>query len=277
MGKFLNVLVPVDLSDCSKNALRYAAHFTIASNAKLLIFRACHVPVSLAEIGYSKDIESQHQKEMFRELTDFAAELKELEAVDYELLCEYGFFQDIIPETISNHKIDLVIMGTHGTSTIGNKILGSQTAALIDSTECPVIAVPEKAKFREPEKVAIAYDHKGIENPENVEIVKAVSEVYQSRIRIVYISEKFDPDTIDHEQHANHSLKELLEETHYSYHYRKAKDAEDGLEKFIKHHKIGLLIAFHRERGFWENMFGSSFSKKLINHLNIPVLSIQDN
>ena len=47
------ILVPVDFSDCSKNALRSAANLGRLIDAELLLIHAYHVPVPHVEAGAS--------------------------------------------------------------------------------------------------------------------------------------------------------------------------------------------------------------------------------
>ena len=278
MKKFSSIIVPTDFSECSQNAVRYAVQIARKFDAPLTLFHAFHVPVAYSDVGFAlpAGVAEEYADEWEKKLETWASEFEELKLVEYHLAVECGLFRDVVHEFVEDKEIDLMVMGTHGTSTMGNKILGSHSAALIDSTGCPVLAIPCDASFHEEDKIAVAYDHKGIVNPENVELVKQLAEAYKSRIRIVHMNEKFDPQKMDDELNQNHSLRKLLAETHFSYHFRRTGDAEEGLEIYIRRHKIKLIITFHRHHGFWETLFGGSFSKKLINHLNIPVLSIQD-
>lgn len=51
---------------------------------------------------------------------------------------------------------------------------------------------------------------------------------------------------------------------------------EDGIESYVKHHQIDLLIVVPKKHGFFHRLFLESTTKNLVLHAHLPVLSIHE-
>ena len=52
---YKRILVPMDFSDCAKNALEYAIDFAKSTEAKLTLLHAYQIPIPAAEAGLTID------------------------------------------------------------------------------------------------------------------------------------------------------------------------------------------------------------------------------
>ena len=76
-----------------------------------------------------------------------------------EYVCVQGFAVDEIARIAQNKGVDLICMGSQGTSGLERVLLGSVTAKVIEKADCPVLAIPRDSKFKEIKKIAFSTDY----------------------------------------------------------------------------------------------------------------------
>lgn len=135
LSKIGAILVAVDGSECSAQALSHASGLAMATGAKLEILRVTAVPAAY-EKGVPVYSEAASQLALDRE------ELRHLpvaEGVTYEKHHRFGDPGDEILSFASSHPVDLIVMGTHGRTGWGRLLYGSVAEKVIRHAECPVL------------------------------------------------------------------------------------------------------------------------------------------
>ena len=135
------ILVPVDFSDCSLDALKYAVVVARQTQASLMLL---HV---LEPVSYGLDFTLGQSKTRHLEVETWTKRLEELAATHQQpdLVVESrlrgGFPSDSILDAAKTMPCDLIVMGTHGRRGISHTISGSVAEAVLRKAHCPVIAV----------------------------------------------------------------------------------------------------------------------------------------
>jgi nucleotide-binding universal stress UspA family protein len=135
------ILVPVDFSDCSLDALEYAAVMAQQAKASLMLL---HV---LEPVSYGLDFDLGHFRSREDVRESWTKRLEELAAthqlphmpIEYRL--RGGFPADSILDAAQTLPCDLIVMGTHGRRGISHTISGSVAEAVLRKARCPVVAV----------------------------------------------------------------------------------------------------------------------------------------
>ena len=133
------ILVPVDFSNCSKKALRYAIPFAQQFNAELILFHVIqpYVPVSgmepVAEVKW--DDNAQVQLKEFQEMID--------DRIPSKTVARAGNPHIEIVEAAKKFKVDLIILSTHERTGLAHMLLGSTTEKVVRHATCPVLVVRE--------------------------------------------------------------------------------------------------------------------------------------
>jgi len=143
------ILVPVDFSDCSLDALKYAVVVAKQAQASLLLL---HV---LEPVSYGLDFTLCQSRARHLEVETWTKRLEELAAthqhphmpIEYRL--RGGFPADSILDAAKTLPCDLIVMGTHGRRGISHTISGSVAEAVLRKAHCPVIAVRSPKAIRE--------------------------------------------------------------------------------------------------------------------------------
>jgi nucleotide-binding universal stress UspA family protein len=124
------VIVPVDFSETSLNAARYA-------NA----FLAGHYGVTI--ILYHSYTKAADGADATEKLGTLKNSLFELHPVNIDILVhEEADFVDGLERAARHKKADLVIMGITGKSALAQVFFGSNTLKMAETKACPVLIVP---------------------------------------------------------------------------------------------------------------------------------------
>jgi nucleotide-binding universal stress UspA family protein len=144
MKAFRKILVPVDFSAHSAEAIKVAADLSCRYDASVSIVHV-HQPLALTLPGGFPAYAPAHLKELFAALT------KQLESavtdahaagalkVDGKLL--EGTVASEIAQLAKNGDFDLIVMGTHGRTGVGHLLLGSIAEKVLRLAPCPVLTV----------------------------------------------------------------------------------------------------------------------------------------
>jgi len=142
------ILVPIDFSDYSKNALRYSEEVARIYNAKLYLVYVIEPVIYPADFSMgqvalpSMDIEMNTRAK--EELDNLAK--KELPGLEVKTIIKTGKpFVEII-ETASQEDIDLIIIATHGHTGVEHILFGSTAEKVVRKAPCPVLTLREPIK-----------------------------------------------------------------------------------------------------------------------------------
>lgn len=142
-----HVLLPVDMSVVSANAIQAARSLGLLAQGKALFFHAfiapakTHLHFANVEPGKIDEHVSASRREAFRELAEFLRPLGEMPP-DYDLILEEGPPFLGIKKIAERIKLDLIVVGTHGRSGIKRALIGSVADEVLRRAECDVLAVP---------------------------------------------------------------------------------------------------------------------------------------
>ena len=143
------ILIPIDFTEKSNNALKVAAKMAQRHHAKLIITHTVHIYYMISRGG--KQVIGS---ETVQENTDRANEklnqlrISFLEKYNIEVetrLCSQNIV-DSINDFVETDQIDLVVMGTSGQQKIKQLILGSNSYNVLLRANCSVLLIPEKFK-----------------------------------------------------------------------------------------------------------------------------------
>jgi nucleotide-binding universal stress UspA family protein len=147
-----HVLVPMDGSQLSEQALAYAEN-VIAPNGRIILLSVIEVPVdydySLMDIPLTmvtaRAYDEAEFNNTYRRVYDYLADKsRNLVAAGFEVECvvESGDPATVITEVAEKHKVNAIVMTTHGRTGFSRWLFGSVTQKVISLMPCPVLVVP---------------------------------------------------------------------------------------------------------------------------------------
>lgn len=137
------ILVPVDFSEHSHKALRYARPFAEQFGASLLLLHVIEPMVFPGEFGYApiepEDMDQQRMDKARQQLKKVAEELGA--TVPVQSMVRLGRAWKEIVDSARAKDADLLIISTHGYTGLKYALLGSVAEKIVRHSPCPVLVV----------------------------------------------------------------------------------------------------------------------------------------
>lgn len=135
------ILVPVDFSDCSLEALEYAALLAQRSGAALSLLHVLE-PVSYG-LDFTLSLESKRDEVRARVTQRLAGFVEALAGakIAADSHVRGGLPADSILDSARTLPADVIVMGTHGRRGLSHMLSGSVTEAVLRQSRCPVLTV----------------------------------------------------------------------------------------------------------------------------------------
>lgn len=174
--------------------------------------------------------------------------------------------------TISEQKVDLVVMGTKGSSGYEEVMVGSNTEKVVRRSNCPVLTVnrpPVNAEFK---SIVYATSLKDDELP-FTRVVRKVQEIYDCQVHIVRINTPamFISDRTTKDKMA--IFAKQLRFRNYTLNVYNDYSEEDGIIHFAE--SVGadmIAMATHGRTGL-AHILNGSIAEDVVNHSRRPVLT----
>lgn len=271
------LLVPTDFSKNAQNALKYAVALAKKEKAKIILVHAYHQSLSAASvesIEYANEMIDELEKFSNKKLEQICNKIIKPEKVAFAFFSKYGLATDVIEEIVKEKKIDFVIMGTKGSTALENVVLGSVTAKIIGNLTCPVIAIPEKAKFDGIKKITFATDYNNADILE-LKILVNIAKPLKAQINLLHIST--GEYSLAEEQALLEKYVKLITSkisyNNFSFQLLIGEQIQKTLQEYINKKSTSILAISTKKRNLIEKLFGKSLTKKLSYHSNIPIIA----
>jgi nucleotide-binding universal stress UspA family protein len=269
------ILIPVDFSDVSYTAAKYAIDFATEFHIGKLIFYNSYklhaVDADLAAPDDEKNVYKQaslkHLKEMYERVVGAGAPSF---AVHFH--ADNKSVKDGVGKLVEAHDVSLIVMGIAGRSDIENTLIGENTMAVAASGVAPLLIVPREAVFEPVGKIVYATDLRNVEEVTPVSSIIKFCRTMGAGLHIVhadYEGKHHSPSADLNQQLLRQYFADLQPKFHY---VEEHKDSAQGIYDYVKRNEIGLIIMASRNYGFFERLFHSSVSKKLLNMADVPVV-----
>lgn len=272
------ILVPIDFSEHADYALEVAANLAVRHNAEILILHM----LGLSEAYLTKDesqeaAEAHYYMKLAKTRFDKFLHKPYLKDVKHrEMVQNYKIFSEI-NHVAREHKADLIVMGSHGRSGLGELFVGSNTEKVVRTSTIPVLVVKIRRPDFNPRKVIIATDF----NTEGVQAYKNLRnliDLWDPEVILVHVNlpnEKFQSSQerkesafhfIDaaHGGHlpSNTTIEYVSDYTIENGIYHEAFEKDADLIGLTTHGRSGLM-----------HFFKGSIGEDLANHAKFPVLT----
>lgn len=142
------ILVPIDFSDCSYKALRYALAFAMKFRAGVILLHVIELfPVDYVFGSKSNTDASDGREEKAKaRLAQLGKGCAGPDLVQVSTIVRFGRPFREIAKAAKERQVDLIITGTHGFTGLRHLQLGSTAEKVVRYAPCPVMVVREQEK-----------------------------------------------------------------------------------------------------------------------------------
>ncbi len=276
------ILVPIDFSQNSKNALRIAAAIAAKHGAELELLHTnvtavysaplseyASAAVYIEDEGYDESA-SRLLERMKHELMGDPAFAK----LKIETRVEEGYLHSCIRNVADDDDVDLVVMGTKGATGVNEFLVGSNTEKVIRTAPCPVLAVPEGVEKFDLKTVllpsTLKSDQRGI-----FKYLAEWQKVFGFNVKVLYLNNPAGFPTDGSAEAQKNRLAESagLQKPEVIMSMG-AFFEDDTILSVADQYDVDMIaMATHQRRGLSHVFFGS-VTEDTVNHSNIPVLAV---
>lgn len=144
MKSFGKILVPVDFSACSAEAVRTAADLSRRYDASLTLVHAFEPILYATSEGYPFVLPGQIESllaDNAQALDRARQDAETAGAKRVETRALQGHPANEIVDLATKGEFDLIVMGTHGRTGINHALMGSVAEKIVRTAACPVLTV----------------------------------------------------------------------------------------------------------------------------------------
>ncbi len=136
------ILLATDLSRASSAATEQAIELAVRLEARLLVVNVFSQSKGIGAIGRARTVEGREQRALSAQAVVQRARAAGAQAT---FLLWDGDPGDGIIAAAESEAADMIIVGSHGRSTVGRYLLGSVSDHVVHHAQCPVLVVRPRA------------------------------------------------------------------------------------------------------------------------------------
>ncbi len=273
--KIKKILIPFDFSESAALSLDHAVKMAKMVGAEIVLLHIVETatfPSSIAHAfsGFEKKVEEASNDK----LNELAEKIKNENEITVHVLTEVGKTYKKIASTAKQSHIDLIMMGTHGSSG-SSYTIGSNTTRVVQEAHCPVMSFQTHANKIGFQKIILPIDDSQ-ESRQKVPFAAELAIYYKAQVQIVGLMQSGNEDyqrkfKIKIEQVEDYfSLHNISSNAHY-YTGDLAKNTIKATEEL---QGDLLIIMTEQELGFAGLLMGN-YATKIINGSKIPVMTVR--
>lgn len=273
------ILVPTDFSETAINAANYAIGFAKQMRIDCIELINCWQPITIADPMIAMTVS---EVDSIRETSEsnLQAEKKRVEdltplhiAVTTKSLI--GSLENTVAEECLAKDVSYIIMGITGGGTVQEKLIGSNTISVSQSTDVPLIIVPKNCTYNIIGKAMLLCDFNDIDKTLPEESLVNFLENIQPQLDVV----NFDPNFKREEDAAAFEkfyLHNILRKYAPNYKYSLRNDFEDAVNELAEISNVQIIINISKKHSWLYKILHPSYTKTLAFHTTLPLMILHN-
>ena len=270
------ILVPTDFSNTASHAFKLACQIAARSKGEIYLLNiiefpklngALPVPVQAYEQMYIKNL----KEKAFRSLEKFKANWGKKLKIHFSM--EHGSISKVVQKFVDRKKIDLIVMGTHGSSGLEEFFIGSNTEKIVQTSKVPVIAVKKSFHVTDIKHIIFPTNLNPGQN-KLIDMIKDLQYFFKAKLHILFVN---TPGNFRRDLFVERRLQEFAKEfslRNFTLNIFNDIDEEEGIVNFSLRYKNGMIaMSTHGRKGL-SHIFMGSVAEDVVNHIKCPVWTI---
>lgn len=257
------VIVPLDFSETSFNAAQYAANmYKNRTDITLVLYHF-----------YTKNEDEVMANNYLVNLkTELLANCPNIET-----LAESGSnFIECLEAYAHVRSAYMIVMGLTGKSAITQWFSGSNTLNMAEKNVCPVLIVPDDAKYNGTDNILIASEMRYVEETPVLLAVKRILDDFKPRLHILNVDDSHYISLTNSYKVERDKMEELLADYNPEFYFMRLFDFHESINLFVRDKKVDMIIIGPKYHGFFAKLFKTQHTKKMIYQSKVPVLAVHE-
>ncbi len=179
-----------------------------------------------------------------------------------------------IQDEVKDLNIDLIVMGSKGTSGLAEAIIGSNTEKVVRSVDIPVLVVKELHKNFEIKHLVFASDFDPIGRKSFLKVID-FAKFFDARIHLLYVNTVHNFKTTNE---SNKLIQDFIKGIRF-YNYLitiyNARSVERGILDFSKSINADAIALNTSGKSGLSKLFNGSIASEITNHAMLPVVTFK--
>ncbi|MEM1321871.1 MAG: universal stress protein [Bacteroidota bacterium] len=272
------ILVPTDFSLAAQSAYWYACELARVYDATLeliYVYNEAFPPSNIPNLNAEGNIQGQ-----IKEQLKAFAENYPHQAGD-NLLIRTAVNTRVVPgvpvSTLSRlseqDDVFMIVMGATGSHGAADRLFGSVSSGLAQRAFCPVMLIPEQARYEEFEQILYATNFESADSLMLHQIIDFAN-IFRSALHFVHIEN--DKNQEDFNFTEDLIMKQLMDKGSpaFSFNMHTVADVSvlEGLHQYAATNEVQLIVLANRQRSLLESLLGQSMTKKMALRIKYPML-----
>lgn len=269
------ILVPIDFSADSINALEHAIDFAGKINADVRMINVKKGDV-ISIPAYFKDfnLAFAHTPQYYFDLLIEKYKPKIKGKFDYKVR-EGKVFREVVNQAKYDDTY-LIMMGTHGISGFEEFFIGSNAYKVVANAPCPIITIRNGFLRKGIKKIVLPIDASS-ETRQKVAFAAELAQYFHAEIHSVSVRETKAKDIIDKLEVYTNQVCEVLSSKKVKCHTESlhGDNITDITIKYAQKVDAELIVIMTEQSQSPMNLWLGDYAQQMVNHSPIPVLNIR--
>jgi nucleotide-binding universal stress UspA family protein len=273
------ILIPYDFSETAELALEHATFMAKLHKAEIHLLHVVesYSFTSAISNAFSKsqtEYETKIETSANVRLKEIADKLHHNSGMKVIFTTEVGKIYKKIIQVAQEMNIDLIMMGTHGSSGFQEFLIGSNSYRVVMGAPCPVVTVQTHTKKVGFKDIVLPIDNSSVSRQKVKQAVE-IAKHYNSVLHIAGIMTMSDVEMQRRFEVKIHQVKEYVEEHEIPYTVKmfKGDNIATVTMDYSSQINADLIIIMTEQES--AGLFMGSFAQQIVNHSKIPVMSIR--
>lgn len=271
------ILVPTDFSETSNFAIEKACRVASLFGAELYIIHVLEAsPYKLIKSDANPKEKIVLQKYVMDKLENLVKDITEKYHITVSTLIGEAKVAEVVDDAVKDNKIDLIVMGTKGASGIKEVVMGSNAQKIVNGAPCPVITIKNAPGNFDFSNIVLPIEIWN-NSIEKLDYVTSFAKNYKSTVHLLGIIEsRKRPDmrrvlTLLNEAEAYLKTNNIPSVRKIIASQNVAKETMEYAVEI----KANLVMVLTERESRIGGVLSGMFAKSIINHSEIPVMSIK--
>ncbi len=269
------ILVPVDFSEVSVNAVEYAIQMAgQMPKAEVVLFHAVS-PGGIGADGSPIELNDESNKsEAQIMLESMQVQLFEKAPVPTDFILLKGEFHHELQAALLREKFDFVVMGISGGTTFEERFGSSNVLKVIDKNQVPIIIVSETMHYRPLKKLALTVELENVDSTIPATKITELVSLLGLQLHVLYANANENLQLTDAQHKEWNKLQNMFASFNPAFHNLHMHHFVDAINTFVYQNDIDMLVVIPRKHNYLDKIISGSHTKQLAFHSVAPVLAV---
>ena len=273
------ILIPIDFSQTSLLAIEHAAFTAQLFKAEIVLLHVVEKyweNFSVITPELVVEVPNDFMESIEKRLEEIASNIRTKNGVKSTCITTSGNIFSEIMNVSNEQKIDLIVMGTHGTSGIAEFFVGSNTYKVVTKSICPVLSVQSNATQLGYKNILLPIDDSA-HSRQKVNHAIVLAKHYASKLHVLGLGDKdYDNSELTKFDLKLNQIQEYIQKCGLICDktiVNGTNQAKTTLEFANNSNTDLIVIMTDQEENITGRLMGT-YAQQIINHSKIPVLSV---